>query len=225
MAARWPPEEPVDILLRLSTGGSAGSCGGGLCFTVGRGCGPEEGGLSVETRDASTRGDDLAGLGRKVSDQFVRGLATIDARFDRLDGEVAEIKTDLAGVKTEVAGVKTDLAGLKTEVAGVKTDLAGVKTEVAGVKADLAGFKTEVAARFDRLDGEVAEIKTDLAGFKTEVATRFDRVEADAAETRQQLNRLEQAHQLHADRVEARFDQLVGLIVRDETKGRGAQPR
>jgi hypothetical protein len=97
----------------------------------------------------------LAGLGRKVSDQFVRGLASIDARFDRLDGEVTELKTD-------------------------------------------------------------------LAGFKIEVAARFDRVEADAAETRQQLNRLEQAHQRHADRVEARFDQLVGLILRDETKGRGA---
>ena len=140
-----------------------------MCSTVGRGCRPEEGGLSVGTRDASRRGEDLAGLGRKVSDQFVRGLASIDARFDRLDGEVAELKTDLAGVKTEVAGVKAD-----------------------------------------------------LAGFKTEVAARFDRVEADAAETRQQLNRLEQAHQRHADRVEARFDQLVGLILRDETKGRGA---
>jgi len=161
----------------------------------------------VETRDSNRRGDDLAGLGRKLSDQFVRGLASIDARFDRLEGEVTELKSGLAGVKSDLAGVKSDLAG-------VKSDLAGVKSDLAGVKSDLAGVKTEVA-----------EVKSDLAGFKTEVAVRFDRVEADNAKTRQQLNRLEQAHQRHADRVEARFDQLVALILRDETKGRGAQPR
>jgi chromosome segregation ATPase len=172
----------------------------------------------VGTRDASRRGEDLAGLGRKVSDQFVRGLASVDARFDRLDGEVAELKTDLAGVKTDLAGVKTDLAGVKTDLAEVKTDLAEVKTDLAGVKTDLAGVKTDLAG----VKTDLAGVKTDLAGFKTEVAARFDRVEADTAETRQQLNRLEQAHQRHADRVEARFDQLVGLILRDETKGRGA---
>jgi len=182
----------------------------------------------VETRDSNRRGDDLAGLGRKLSDQFVRGLASIDARFDRLEGEVTElksglagVKSDLAGVKSDLAGVKSDLAGVKSDLAGVKSDLAGVKTEVAEVKSDLAGVKSDLA----EVKTEVAEVKSDLAGFKTEVAVRFDRVEADNAKTRQQLNRLEQAHQRHADRVEARFDQLVALILRDETKGRGAQPR
>jgi phage shock protein A len=119
-----------------------------------------EGELRVRTRDPGERGDDLAGLWRRVGDHLVRGLAGMDARFDRLDRDVAVLKTDVAVLKTDVAVLKTDVAVLKTDV----------------------------------------------------------------AETKQQLSRLEQAHHRHADRVEARFDQLVGLIMRDETKGGGGRP-
>jgi chromosome segregation ATPase len=130
--------------------------------------------------------DEMVRLWQHLGDQLIYGPAQTNARFDRLDADVAVLKTDVAELKTDVAELKTDVAELKTDVAELKTD--------------------------------VAELKTDLAGFKVEVGVRFDRLEADAAETKQQLSRLEQAHQRHADRMDARFDQLIGLIVLDETK-------
>jgi hypothetical protein len=63
-----------------------------------------EGELTVGTQDpAQGLSDDRPGGWRQVNDLIVRGLSHIDARFDRLEGDVAGLKTGVAGLKTGMA--------------------------------------------------------------------------------------------------------------------------
>ncbi|MDQ2081959.1 hypothetical protein RA307_17365 [Xanthobacteraceae bacterium Astr-EGSB] len=57
-----------------------------------------------------------------------------DARFDKIDGDIAALKADVAGLKIDVAGLKTDVATLKTDVATLKADFAALKTDVTLMK-------------------------------------------------------------------------------------------
>ena len=41
----------------------------------------------------------------------------ISDMHEELSGDVATLKTDMAGVKTDVATLKTEMAGIKTDVA------------------------------------------------------------------------------------------------------------
>ena len=53
--------------------------------------------------------------------QLVRDyIATTNARLDRLEQDVAELKTDMTQVKADVAELKTDVSTLKTDVAELK---------------------------------------------------------------------------------------------------------
>ena len=63
-----------------------------------------------------------------------------------MKGEVAHLKTEVAGVKSEVAHLKTEVAGVKAEVADVKEDVSRLdgrlgrleeKVETRAAKADL----------------------------------------------------------------------------------------
>ena len=53
-------------------------------------------------------------------------------------GEIREVKTEVAGIKTELAEVKAEVAEVKTELAEVKAEVAGIKTELTDVKERLA---------------------------------------------------------------------------------------
>ena len=120
----------------------------------------------------STDGADLPEQLRRLGEYIVHGQARNEARFDRLETDVAGLKTDVAVVKSDVAMLKTDVADLKTDVAVLKTDVAGLKTDVAGLKTDVAGLKTDVAG----LKTDVAVLKTDVADLKTGMAELNDRV-------------------------------------------------
>jgi hypothetical protein len=67
--------------------------------------------MTVGTQDpAQGLNDDMLGLLRQFGELIVRGQARADARFDRLEGDVAELKTGVAELKTDVAELKTGLA-------------------------------------------------------------------------------------------------------------------
>jgi uncharacterized protein (DUF3084 family) len=65
-------------------------------------------------------------------------LAKVQQTQDRHTRMLADLISDVSGLKTDVAGLKTDVAGLKTDVAGLKTDVAGLKTDVADLKRGMA---------------------------------------------------------------------------------------
>ena len=103
-------------------------------------------------------GEQIAGMWRQMGDLMVRTQAHNDARFDRLDADVAGLKLDVAGLKSDVAGLKTDVAGLKSDVAGLKTDVAELKIYSVGTREQLnrmelahAQFENRVDAQFERL--------------------------------------------------------------------------
>ncbi|KAF8648510.1 hypothetical protein AX16_006216 [Volvariella volvacea WC 439] len=63
----------------------------------------------------------------------------------RLEGQYAEVKAEVAGVKAEIAEVKAEVVEVKAEVAEVKEEVAGVKAEIAEVKAEIVGMKEDIA--------------------------------------------------------------------------------
>ena len=81
-------------------------------------------------------------------------LAEHLATKDALAEVRADLKDDIAAVRTELAEVKAEL---KADIAGVRTELTEVKAEL---KADIAGVRTELA-------GVKADLKDDIAGLET----------------------------------------------------------
>ena len=57
-----------------------------------------------------------------------------DARFDRIDSDIGDLKADVAGLKTDVAGLKTVVAGLKADGTNLKAEFATLKTDVTVMK-------------------------------------------------------------------------------------------
>ena len=65
-----------------------------------------------------------AGFSQEQADTLTRGLQEALTSTVATQADVAEVKTDLAGLRAEV---KTDLAGLRAEV---KTDLAALRADM-----------------------------------------------------------------------------------------------
>jgi len=80
------------------------------------------------------------GLGELRAD-----LAKVQRTQDRHTRMLADLISDVSGLKTDVAQLKTDVAQLKTDVAGLKTDVAQLKTDVAQLKTDVAQLKSGMA--------------------------------------------------------------------------------
>jgi septal ring factor EnvC (AmiA/AmiB activator) len=55
-------------------------------------------------------------------------LAKVQRTQDRHTRMLADLISDVSGLKTDVASLKTDVAELKTDVAELKTDVAGLKS-------------------------------------------------------------------------------------------------
>jgi chromosome segregation ATPase len=78
-------------------------------------------------------------------------LAKVQQTQDRHTRMLADLISDVSGLKTDVAGLKTEVASLKTEVASLKTDVAQLKTDVAQLKTDVAEIKRGMAEILRRL--------------------------------------------------------------------------
>ena len=108
----------------------------------------------------------------QMGDLMVRTQAHNDARFDRLDADVAGLKLDVAGLKSDVAGLKSDVAGLKTDVAELKADVAELKTDVAGLKTDVAHLVTYSVETREQLN----RMEVSHARFEDRVTAQFERL-------------------------------------------------
>lgn len=54
-----------------------------------------------------------------------------------LDNKLDPVKTDLADLKTDVTGLKETVGGLETDMSGLKESVGGLKTDVTGIKLHL----------------------------------------------------------------------------------------
>jgi chromosome segregation ATPase len=65
-------------------------------------------------------------------------LVKVQQTQDRHTRMLADLISDVSGLKTDVSGLKTDVSSLKTDVATLKTDVAELKTDVAELKSGMA---------------------------------------------------------------------------------------
>jgi chromosome segregation ATPase len=84
-------------------------------------------------------------------------LAKVQRTQDRHTRMLADLISDVSGLKADVANLKADVANLKADVAELKADVAELKTDVAELKTDVAELKTGMAEILRRLPAPPAE--------------------------------------------------------------------
>lgn len=82
-----------------------------------------------------------------VLDSFEDNMAT--------KSDIAEVRSDIAGVKSEVADVRSEIAEVKAEVADVRSEIAEVKAQVADVRSEITVLRAETKA-------QISDLKTDI---------------------------------------------------------------
>ena len=114
-----------------------------------------------------------------------------EERFDRIDRDLAEVKTDVAVLKADVAVLKTDVAELKTDVVELKAGFANLEARVDEFQVDI---KRHMGVLHDQLRDDIKAItllapdlerkwKADDAVLHEAINRRLDPLEA-AVKTR-----------------------------------------
>ncbi len=108
-----------------------------------------------------------AGIPREHAAAQVRLLAdTINDNFaTKADIERLELKLD-----TRTAELRSEIADVRTEVANLETGLTG---KIAELRTEIADVRTEVANLGTRLTGKIAELDTKLTGKIAELDVRL----------------------------------------------------
>ena len=89
-----------------------------------------------------------ASFGAVSQDIYVRQDvfdAKMEALFERLHGEIVEIKNDVRSLKNEVETIKTEIKDIKTEIKGIKTEIAEMKTEMGDMKGDIKALSAQIS--------------------------------------------------------------------------------
>lgn len=96
--------------------------------------------VEAEIRDLKRRVGELeGGFGfltnqlRDVHRDLLGFQQQTNERFDGVDGEIQELKTDVRGVKADVRELKSDVRGLKADVGVLKADVTGLREDLPGI--------------------------------------------------------------------------------------------
>lgn len=73
----------------------------------------------------------------RLLDEFTGFRQETRHRFDRVDQDIHELKTDAGQLKLDVGQLKLDVGELKTDVGQLKTDVGQLKTDVGQLKTDV----------------------------------------------------------------------------------------
>jgi ribosomal protein L29 len=100
--------------------------------------------LRIDTLKFARRLTD-AGMDPRQAEALVQGLSEADSSDFATKADIAEVKTEIADLRTE----------LKTEIADLRTEL----------KAEIADLRTETKADNARLRNDMVELKAELFRF------------------------------------------------------------
>lgn len=102
----------------------------------------------------------------------------------RLNASTANVRTEIAEVRTDVAELKAELKG---DIASVRSELKGDISELrAELKGDMAGLRSELKSDMAELR---AELKSDMAELRTELKLDFQANRAEIITNRRMLGR------------------------------------
>ncbi len=80
-------------------------------------------------------------------------------RFTRIDGQLGELKSDVAELKSDMVVVKADVAELKSDMVVVKADIAELKSDVGELKGQVARLEESTRLGFQRIDANFEELR------------------------------------------------------------------
>ena len=92
-------------------------------------------------------------LHKQMSRGFAEGKSDLAATETRLEGDIAEVKTDL---KTEIVAAEIRL---KDDIAKVRVDLVAAEKRLEG---NIAEVKTDLTAKIDEVGGDLKYLKDKL---------------------------------------------------------------
>ncbi len=108
------------------------------------------------TNTAATAADLREAEGR-LEKQIMKQGAALDKRITEqgaaFEGKIAEVRTEIAEVRTEIA----------EQGAAFEGKIAEVRTEIAEVRTEIAEVRTEIAEQGAALDKRIGEVRTEIA--------------------------------------------------------------
>ena len=90
--------------------------------------------------------------------KFDRFVEETNARFDRVEASIGELRADVSGLQTDVSGLQTDVSGLRADVSGLQADGKEMREDIKGLRADVG-----------RLQENVGELQTDGKGMRDDI--------------------------------------------------------
>ncbi len=126
------------------------------------------------TNTAATAADLREAEGR-LEKQIMKQGAALDKRITEqgaaFEGKIAEVRTEIAEVRTEIAeqgaAFEGKIAEVRTEIAEVRTEIteqgAAFEGKIAEVRTEIAEVRTEIAEQGAALDKRIGEVRTEIA--------------------------------------------------------------
>ena len=87
---------------------------------------------------------------------------------------MAEVKSDVAELKSDMTVVKSDIVELKSDMAVVKSDIVELKSDMAVVKSDIVELKSDIV----ELKSDMTVVKTDIIDLRNDMNTMEGRIDA-----------------------------------------------
>lgn len=109
----------------------------------------------------------------KLEEKLDKKLEPIYERLDRIEGDVAELKTDVAELKERTARLETDVAELKTDVAELKETTARLETDVAELKETTSRLSEDMKRVKITLEHSVLPRLNTIEGCYLETSKRY----------------------------------------------------
>ncbi len=90
--------------------------------------------------------------------KFDRFVEETNARFDRVEASIGELRAD-------VSGLQTDVSGLRAEGKGMRDDIRGLQADGKEMQEDIKGLRDDVG----RLQDNVGELQADGKGMRDDI--------------------------------------------------------